>query len=144
MLFSTQDSPEPVRVQSPYISETETKKVVKYLVDNYADEIPTQVGGITDEKQEESRNPIFDSSALSDDAGGGDDDDLYEEAREIVIQAGKASTSYIQRKLRVGYARAARLMDILEERGVIGPADGAKPRMVLGQDDNPTATEEVF
>jgi S-DNA-T family DNA segregation ATPase FtsK/SpoIIIE len=62
---------------------------------------------------------------------GSDEDDLYEEARDIVMEAGKGSTSYIQRKLRIGYARAARLMDILEERGVIGPADGARPREVL-------------
>ena len=66
-----------------------------------------------------------------------DDDDLYEDAKQTVIEAGKASTSYIQRKLRVGYARAARLMDILESRGVIGPADGAKPREVLaGKSDS--------
>ena len=61
----------------------------------------------------------------------GDDDDLYEDAKEAVIEAGKASTSYIQRKLRVGYSRAARLMDLLEEKGVIGPANGAEPRKVL-------------
>lgn len=71
------------------------------------------------------------SSSSFDDDGDGGDDELYEEARAIVMEAGKASTSYIQRKLRVGYARAARLMDILEERGVIGAADGSKPRMVM-------------
>ena len=70
-------------------------------------------------------------SMFNEDLEGNDDDALYEEARMIVIDAGKASTSYIQRKLKVGYARAARLMDMLEERGVIGPADGAKPRDVL-------------
>lgn len=59
-----------------------------------------------------------------------DEDDLYEDAKQAVIDAGKASTSYIQRKLRVGYSRAARLMDMLEENGVIGPADGSKPREV--------------
>lgn len=143
MLFSTQDSPEPVRIQSPYISENELKKVVKYLVDNYADEVPSEVIGMTDEKNGEMRNPMFDPSLMNEE-GGGDDDDLYEEAREIVIQAGKASTSYIQRKLRVGYARAARLMDILEERGVIGPADGAKPREVLNSGGGASTEEEVF
>ena len=51
----------------------------------------------------------------------------------MVIEAGKASTSYIQRKLKVGYSRAARLIDLLEERGVVGPADGAKPREVISQ-----------
>jgi DNA segregation ATPase FtsK/SpoIIIE, S-DNA-T family len=132
MLFSSQDAPEPVRIQSPYISENEVKKVVKYLVDSYADEIPTADLGLTGEKVDEGRNPIFDNNFGDDDKSGADDDDLYEEAKEIVTQAGKASTSYLQRKLRVGYARAARLMDILEEKGVIGPADGSKPREVMG------------
>ena len=63
------------------------------------------------------------------------DDDLYEEAKQTVVEAGKASTSYLQRKLGVGYARAARLIDMLEERGVIGPGSGAKPREILGGGD---------
>ena len=65
-------------------------------------------------------------SSLSDD----DEDDLYEDAKEAVQEAGKASTSYLQRKLRIGYSRSARLMDLLEENGVIGPADGSKPREI--------------
>ena len=64
-----------------------------------------------------------------------EEDELYEEARELIIQAGRASTSYLQRKLRIGYARAARLMDILEERDVIGPQDGSRPREVFEQYD---------
>ena len=72
-----------------------------------------------------------DKSAFESNLDDGDDDDLYEEARQIVIEAGKGSTSYLQRKLKVGYSRAARLMDMLEERGVIGASDGAKPREVL-------------
>jgi len=56
---------------------------------------------------------------------------LLEEAKELVIQAGKASASLLQRRLRVGYARAARLLDVLEEQGVVGPADGARPRDVF-------------
>ncbi|MDP2665841.1 MAG: DNA translocase FtsK, partial [bacterium] len=68
--------------------------------------------------------------------GGGDEDDiddeLYSDAKDIVIQAGKASTSYLQRKLRIGYARAARLVDMLEERGVVGAGSGAKAREVIG------------
>lgn len=142
MLFSTQDDPEPSRIQSPYISEGEVKKVVKYLTDSYADEIPGTIGSIVDPANSEAKNPIFDT-ALMNDSSAEDDDELYEEAKEVVIQAGKASTSYIQRKLRVGYARAARLMDILEERGVIGPADGARPREVIGRSE-PNETEEVF
>jgi S-DNA-T family DNA segregation ATPase FtsK/SpoIIIE len=75
------------------------------------------------EKQWELNNP--DASNDSD-----NEDDLYEEAKKVVIEAGKASTSYLQRKLRVGYSRSARLIDMLEENGVIGPADGSKPRPV--------------
>lgn len=59
------------------------------------------------------------------------DDELYEDAKEAVLEAGKASTSYIQRKLRIGYTRAARLMDMLEEKGVVGPANGTEPRKVI-------------
>ncbi|HEY4512103.1 MAG TPA: DNA translocase FtsK 4TM domain-containing protein [Candidatus Paceibacterota bacterium] len=146
MLFLTQEAPEPARIQSPFISESEVKKVVKYLVDDYKDEVPSGDISVIDEKNNESKNPIFDSDMLNNNMSGADDDELYEEARAIVVQAGKASTSYIQRKLRVGYARAARLMDILEERGVIGPADGSKPREVIGSENNQTNTntEEMF
>ena len=76
--------------------------------------------------------------------GDDDDDELFEDAKATVIQAGKASTSYLQRKLRVGYSRAARLMDLLEERGVIGPANGSKPREVLvGLDEESSDNEDV-
>ncbi len=126
MLFMSGEMSKPQRIQSAYISETEVKNVVKYLVDNYADELPNEIN-LTEGAGE--KNSLFESSFDSED---GDDDDLYEEAKEIVLQAGKASTSYLQRKLRVGYARAARLIDMLEERGVIGPGEGAKPREVIG------------
>ena len=61
-----------------------------------------------------------------------EEDSLYEEAKRMVIEARKASASLLQRRLRVGYARAARLIDILEERGIVGPGEGAKPREVYG------------
>ncbi|MFA6273673.1 MAG: DNA translocase FtsK 4TM domain-containing protein [Candidatus Paceibacterota bacterium] len=125
MLYSSGDA-QPERLQSAFISEGEVKKVVKYLADAYKNEVSEEIalsqGSISADKS------IFES-ALDD--KGEDDDEMYEEARACVVEAGKASTSYLQRKLRLGYARAARLMDILEERGVIGPGDGAKPREVL-------------
>lgn len=125
MLYSSGEA-QPERLQSAFISETELKKVVNYLLDTYKDEISEEIaltqGSISADKS------IFEST-LEDD--GEDDDEMYEEARACVIEAGKASTSYLQRKLKLGYARAARLMDKLEERGVIGPGDGAKPREVL-------------
>ena len=127
MLFLSGEMSKPVRLQSAFISETEVKGVTGYLINQYKDEVPQELnlGG-----EEGGGNFIFES-VLGDDEKE-IDDDLYEEAREAVISAGKASTSYLQRKLRIGYSRAARLMDILEERSVIGPADGSKPRSVLG------------
>lgn len=132
MLFLTGRMPNPQRVQSPNITESETKKIVKYLVDNL-DYIPDTIQLGPQEQENSGTNAIFASAfntdGMSDDLD--DDDDLYEDAKASVIEAKKASTSYLQRKLRVGYSRAARLMDILEKRGIIGPADGAKPREVL-------------
>lgn len=125
MLFLSSDMSKPQRLQSAYVSEAELKTVVKFLTENYEDYIPVDIT----EMPEKDKNSIFESNFGDE---GGDDDDMYEDARQVVMEAGKASTSYIQRKLRVGYARAARLMDLLEERGVIGPADGSKPRSVIG------------
>ena len=78
------------------------------------------------------------------DSAESDEDELYEEARQCVIEAGRASTSYLQRKLKLGYARAARLMDKLEERGVIGPGDGAKPREVLEKLERTESGENII
>lgn len=125
MLYSSGDA-QPERLQSAFISEGEVKKVVKYLADAYKDEITEELsiteGSISPDKS------IFESTLDEDNSV---DDEMYEEARACVIEAGKASTSYLQRKLKLGYARAARLIDELEKRGVIGPGDGAKPREVL-------------
>ncbi len=130
MLYLSGDMATPHRIQSAFISEAEMKRVVQYLIDNN-DSLPSEITITGESVTNTTPDPIFSSSS---EGGSNDedvDDDLYEEAKQIVMEAGKASTSYIQRKLRVGYARAARLMDILEDKGVIGPADGAKPRDVL-------------
>ncbi len=87
--------------------------------------------------REPGQDAIF--SANLDDESLEEDDDMYEDARLAVVDAGKASTSYLQRKLGVGYSRAAKLMDMLEERGIIGAANGSKPREVIGT----TANEET-
>jgi len=123
MLYASGEMSQPERLQSAFISEEEVKKVVEYLKKTYMDELPDTIelsGSI------EKGNNLFNDS-LGDDG----DDDLYEDARQTVIEAGKASTSYLQRKLGVGYARAARLIDMLEERGVVSPGNGAKPRDVI-------------
>ena len=69
------------------------------------------------------------------------EDELYNDAKQAVLEAGKASTSYLQRKLRIGYSRAARLIDLLEENGVIGPQDGARPREIVGGGSEASAPE---
>ncbi len=131
MLYLSADMGKPVRLQSAYITESEVKKVVDYIAKNNAAELPTVdlAGGTNVSNDSSPGGPMLEGSLNDDDDI---DDELYEQARTVVIEAGKASTSYIQRKLRVGYARAARLMDVLEERGIIGPADGSKPREVIG------------
>jgi S-DNA-T family DNA segregation ATPase FtsK/SpoIIIE len=135
MLYLSGDMSKPTRLQTAFISENEVKHVVDYIQKH--NEPSVDLITLTNASTE-SPNAIF-SASLED-----DDDDLFEEAKRIVEEAGKASTSYLQRKMRIGYARAARLMDVLEKRGVIGPADGARPRDVLSivrQGGNDTADE---
>jgi S-DNA-T family DNA segregation ATPase FtsK/SpoIIIE len=115
---------QPERLQSAFITEDEVKAVVGYLKNAFKDDIRDSI---------ELTGSVSEGKTIFDSEGSDDDDELYEDARIAVMEAGKASTSYIQRKLKVGYARAARLMDMLEERGIIGPADGAKPREILEQ-----------
>jgi len=118
---------QPERLQSAFISEVEVKKVVKYLADAYRDEVMEEIsisgGSISADKS------IFES--VLDDEKKDEEDEMYDEARACIVESGKASTSFLQRRLGLGYARAARIMDMLENRGVVGPADGAKPREVL-------------
>ena len=127
MLYLSGEMSQPSRLQSAFIGEEEVKRVVKFIKDNSGEMLPGGEIAFSGTVSTE-RNPLFESTIDGDD--GEEDDELYEDAREVVIAAGKASTSYLQRKLNVGYARAARLIDILEERGVVGPGSGAKPREV--------------
>lgn len=123
MLFVTAEFNKPKRVQGAYIGEKEVRKVVDFF--------KNQAGAVIyNEEIVEKPKKAVGVPGL----GGGDDadDDLFEAAKEEVMRAGKASASLLQRRLRVGYARAARLLDILEEKGIIGPGEGAKPREVYG------------
>lgn len=131
MLFLSGELAKPIRLQAPFITEDELKKIVDYLKDQSDAQ---ELDAIDFEgKAEGNGGDAFFATIAGDDD---EEDDLYEEAKNAVVTAGKASTSYLQRKLRIGYSRAARLMDLLEERGVIGPQDGSKPReILLSQDD---------
>ena len=114
----------PMRMQAPFISENEVKRVVAHIARTNKD-----APGVGFEFSAPLASDSQSDFAFNE---NDDEDELYGAAKQAVVEAGKASTSYLQRKLRIGYARAARLMDILEERGVIGPSDGAKPREIIG------------
>jgi len=125
MLYTSAEFNKPKRVQGAYIGEKEVKKVVDFF--------KQQTGAVIyNEEILEKPKRALGIPGLEGDSGDGDDDPLLQEAMEEVKRAGKASASLLQRRLRVGYARAARLLDILEAKGVIGPGEGAKPREVYG------------
>src|SRR3989339_1114390 len=120
MLFLTADLSKPKRVQGAFVSEEEMKRVV----DNIKNDEPPQYDDSVVSKNSGSNNGTVNLFGGSSD----DQDSLFEDAKKCVVESGKASASLLQRRLRVGYARAARLLDELEEAGIVGPADGAKPR----------------
>lgn len=143
MLYLSADMQKPVRLQTAYIAEGEVKKIVSYIKQNNAGSLDAlDLGNGANGTGHEPNDMML---SLTDD-GGGDDDDMYEAAKAAVEEAGKASTSYLQRKLRIGYGRAARLIDILHERGVVGPADGARPREVISRAGSaaPAPSEDDF
>ena len=131
MLFLSGETAHPKRIQGVYVSDKEVQKIVKFVK-----------GEKTVEYSEEVIAPMPDKRTLFGGARMSSDDPLYEEAKKLVIEAGKASASYLQSRLQIGYARAARLLDILEENGVIGPIDGAKPRKILVLRDTERPIEE--
>jgi len=140
MLYLSSDMQKPVRIQTAFISEGEVKKVVSYIKSHNAGDLSSiDFGG--------NGTAVGDAGDVIGLVNGGFDDDdiddeLYESARTAVEEAGRASTSYLQRKLKIGYSRAARLMDVLEAKGVIGAADGSKPREVLTAARASAANEE--
>ena len=129
MLFAPVGSPKPLRVQGCFVSDNEVEQVVEFVKsggnqvdydENVMEEIERQA------VQEKGKK-----GAIGDGIGISDEDSMFNEAVDCVMDAGQASTSYLQRRLKLGYARAARLMDSMEEQGIIGPPDGSKPRQVL-------------
>ncbi len=129
MLYLSAELSKPKRLQGALVSDEEIQRVVDHL--------KTQANPEYEETVISAPAPEVGSSD-----SGATEDELYEEAKSIVIQAGKASASLLQRRLRVGYARAARLLDILEEDGVIGPIDGARPRKVFFENSQEAVTAE--
>jgi DNA segregation ATPase FtsK/SpoIIIE, S-DNA-T family len=148
MLYLSSDMQKPVRIQTAFISESEVRKVVNYIKSHNAGDLSSIDFGGNSTSSEAGDVIGLANGNFDDDI----DDDLYEDARSAVEQVGRASTSYLQRKLKIGYSRAARLMDVLEARGIIGPADGSKPREVLTKNQRvedstinaPGVEEEIF
>lgn len=124
MLFMTTDFSKPRRIQGAYVSEQEVQHVVEYLKGKAR---PDYTSDVVDRQASVAMPQAFNDN--------GEEDELLPAAKKIIINSQKASASLLQRRLRVGYARAARLLDILEEQGFIGPADGAKPREILATQD---------
>jgi S-DNA-T family DNA segregation ATPase FtsK/SpoIIIE len=125
-LFVARDLTKPINLEAFHMTEEDKSEAVDLAVKLYSMEPSAEEIDFSSITHRDT-DPIF--SSMIDD--GNESDDLYEDTKRVVIEAGKASTSYLQRKLGVGYARAAKLMDLLEEGGVIGPADGSRPREVI-------------
>lgn len=136
MLYLAGDVAKPRRLQGANVTEKEVKDVVKFLR-TQAEELELDTEG--DMHVDFAATGSFGGNTSNPDDNA--DDELYNDAKEVVVSAGKASASLLQRRLKVGYARAARLLDILEEKGVVGPGDGAKPREVYIRPDGTVAQE---
>ncbi len=136
MLFLSTENSKPRRIQAPFVSEEEAKGIVSWLRENDNNGGDDDLALNLEESLQKSEHK---REGLDADE---DDDALYEDAKQVVLAAGKASASLLQRRLRVGYARAARLLDILESRGIVGPAEGAKPREVYGMSEDQVDIEK--
>jgi S-DNA-T family DNA segregation ATPase FtsK/SpoIIIE len=128
MLYKGEGANESVRIQCPYVSEDEVKSVVEFIQKNYKYELDDTIS-LPDENISDGIGGI----TLADDQ---DEDPMVAEAIKVVIESKKASTSYLQRRLSIGYSRAARIIDNLEDQGIVGPANGSKARDVYLSDEN--------
>jgi S-DNA-T family DNA segregation ATPase FtsK/SpoIIIE len=126
MLYMAADSPMLARLQGCFVSDEEIQNLVRF----WQLSVPTS-GTVSDSTEEDESDKLPWDDILAD----AEKDDMLEDAVKLVVESGRASTSMLQRRLGIGYPRAARLMDQLEEEGVIGPANGAKPRDVLWNED---------
>lgn len=122
MLFTSAELSKPKRLQGAFLSDEEIKRTVDYIR-SHTEEAPEYIADVTERRPMGANGSSveFDEEA----------DPLLHDAKDTILRAGKASASLLQRRLKVGYARAARLLDLLEEQGIIGPGDGAKPRALL-------------
>jgi S-DNA-T family DNA segregation ATPase FtsK/SpoIIIE len=121
MLYLGSDSKEPMRMQGAFVSDEEVEKVVEKVKERGGEPEYLDDEMFIEDDEDEDANEAFEEG----------DDPLYDKAVEIVRQQGKASASFIQRRLKIGYNRSARLVEQMEERGLVGPSQGSKPRELL-------------
>ena len=132
MLFAPLGSGKPTRVQGCFISDSEVADVVDFVKKNsgtasYSDEVMHEIEQHAAEKEKGAKGV----GGNAPDEVGGEYDELIDAATEVILETGQASVSMLQRRLKLGYARAARLVDQLEEKGIVGPFEGSKPRQLL-------------
>ena len=124
MLYGPQDLAKPIRIQGCFVSDKEINTLVDFLKSQktaeYDDQVVSQPVSVGNGK-----------SVITPSSDGGPHDPLYDSAVKLIQDTGKASTTFLQRKLSVGYARAAKILDEIEVAGLIGPSNGAKPRDIL-------------
>lgn len=125
MLFYPVGAAKPTRVQGCFVSDGEVERVVDFIKNKESAEYDESI------LEEIEKNAAADSKGGGGGDSAGDEDDMLSDAIACVVEAGSASTSFLQRRLKLGYARAARLIDAMEERGIVGPFEGSKPRQVL-------------
>jgi S-DNA-T family DNA segregation ATPase FtsK/SpoIIIE len=123
MLLTTAELSKPKRIQGAYVSDQEINDIINYIKEKSGE--ADYLEGITD------RQKVAGVAGVGLDGTHGDEDELMSEAQEIIIKAGKASTSLLQRRLSIGYGRAAKILDMLEEAGIVGASNGSKPREIL-------------
>ncbi|MDD3156407.1 MAG: DNA translocase FtsK [Candidatus Pacebacteria bacterium] len=143
LMYITPDNGKPRRLQGSFVSDSEIKAVVDF--------IKNQDVAVIEAINFEVKHGVGSENGEVNSSGGGmidfdqyssEEDEKYEEAVEVVKQYQKASTSMLQRRLGLGYGRAAKIIDMMEERGIVGPANGSKPREVFIQEENPMEVEE--
>ena len=138
MLFLPIGVNSPTRIQGSFITDDEIKKIIDFTVEQQKAQYDDSLMNLDAVDTSSSSSGLADMSGTTD-----EDDPLYNDIVQFVIETQKASASLIQRKFKLGYNRAARIVDLLEERGIIGPQNGSKPREVLVQLDSVESEEEV-
>ncbi len=144
MLFISAENIKPKRIQGAYVSENEVKKITKWISAKTDEYLNQEAGPEIEEVQDSLIKALnqTDAGPVEDSSDSSFKDSLYEEAKRIVVENQRASASLLQRKLRVGYARAARLIDMLEDNKIIGPSRGAKAREVYLTEEKKDYAEE--